>query len=432
MMIIPLYPDLRISVKPLVTVAIIVLCFAINLGSDESTHELLMYYPDAPNPLQMITSGLIHADWSHLIGNMIFYFAFGTALEILIGNAFLYLAIMVSITIVSALAYSLFTAIFGSAYPTLGFSDVVFGMIGLSAFLMPRARIRVAFWVFLWVNVIFVPAWMLAAWYIGWNVYDLLIYGNESGVNIVSHVAGAFAGYFLGRLWLSGRKIAIQDDLDDEIDYMRSARSSGLGGPGSYVYRRGLKEMKEAEADARRTRAFDDMLGKVERLNRTHQYAEALSLLIEGIRDYGENEDVLSYVFETVLAWRKTYFTLCYARHYISFLLARNERKQVLGVCETCFQFAPEFVLANPLDVIPLAKLAEKQQRYALAHSLVQDAEERYGNGLDVTSAALMEARLLVCHLDKPTAAKKIIHELLDNGEHGRRNEVLAIASTFA
>jgi len=31
MMVIPLYPDLRVSVKPLVTVAIIVLCFAIHL-----------------------------------------------------------------------------------------------------------------------------------------------------------------------------------------------------------------------------------------------------------------------------------------------------------------------------------------------------------------------------------------------------------------
>ena len=128
MMIIPLYPDLRIGGKPIVTASIIALCVLIHLGSDESLHELLMYYPDSPNPLQMITSELIHADWPHLVGNMIFFFAFAVALEILIGNTFVYLAIIVSITVVSSLAYSLFTALFGSAYPTLGFSDVVFGM----------------------------------------------------------------------------------------------------------------------------------------------------------------------------------------------------------------------------------------------------------------------------------------------------------------
>jgi len=151
------------------------------------------------------------------------------------------------------------------------------------------------------------------------------------------------------------------------------------------------------------------MLGKVERLNGTGQYADALSMLVEGIREYGENEDVLSYVFETVLAWRKSYFTLCYARHYITCLLARKDYKEVLNVCEACFEFAPEFVLANPLDVIPLAKMAEKQGRYALEHSLVQNAEGRYGNGLDVATAALMEVRLLARHLEHPSAANAVI-----------------------
>jgi membrane associated rhomboid family serine protease len=417
MLIIPLYPDLRIGGKPVVTVSIIALCILMHLASDETFHERFMYYPDSLNLFRMISSGLIHADWRHLIGNMIGYFAFGVALEILIGNALLYLAIMVSITVVSSLSYSLYTAVFGSAYPTLGFSDVVFGMIGLSAYLMPRARIRTVVWAFAWVWAFFMPTWVIAGWYVGWNLYDLFIYGNESSINIVSHVSGALTGYCLGRWWLSGRKIAIQDDLDDEIDYMRSARSSAFGGPGSYIYRQGLKEMKEAEADAGRTKAFDDMLGKVERLNGTDQYADALSLLVEGIRDYGENEDVLSYVFETVLAWRKSYFTLCYARHYITYLLARKEYKEALKVCEACFAFAPEFVLANPLDVIPLAKMAEKQGRYALAHSLVRDAEERYGDGLDVMTAGLMEARLLAHHLDQPAAAKKIVQGLLDAGK---------------
>ena len=428
MLIIPLYPDLRVRTIPVVTASIIAICVVIHFGTGSAFHELLMYYPDSPNPIQMLTSGLIHADWWHLTGNMIVFFAFGIALEILIGNTRLYLNIIVSITIASALAYSLYTAIFGSPYPTLGFSDVVFGMIGLSAYLMPRARIKAFVWIFFWVRITFLPAWVLAAWYIGWNLYDLVLFGNESGVNIVSHVAGAFTGYLLGRWWLSDRKIAIQDDLDDEIDYMRSESSAVFGGPGSYVYRRGLREWKEAQEEDRRTEAFEDILGKVERLNGTSQYADALSLLLDGIRDYGESEHVLKYVFETVLTWRITYFTLCYARHYISYLLARNEQKKVLNICETCFEFAPEFILANPLDVIPLAQAAEKQQRYALACSLVRDAEERYGDGLDVTGAGLMEARLLAHHLEQPSAAKEIIQRLLDLGEPDRKGDLLAIA----
>jgi tetratricopeptide (TPR) repeat protein len=304
-------------------------------------------------------------------------------------------------------------------------------MIGLSAYMMPRARIRTLMWFFLWIKTLFIPAWVLAAWYVGWNLYDLFTHGHGNGINIVSHVAGAFTGYFLGRWWLSGRKTAIQDDLDDEIDYMRSARSGEFGGPGSYIYRRGLNEMKEAEADARRTRAFDDMLGKVERLNGRGQYAEALSLLIEGVGEIGENADVLSYVFETVLGWRKSYFTLCYARHYITYLLAQNQHKEALDVCEACFEFAPEFILANSLDVIPLAKIAERQGRYPLACSLVRDADERYGDALDVTNAGLIEARILAHHLAQPTAAKEIVTRLLKVGERERRPEVQEVAASI-
>ena len=174
------------------------------------------------------------------------------------------------------------------------------------------------------------------------------------------------------------------------------------------------------------------MLGKVERLNGTHQYAEALSLLIAGIEEYGENGDVLEYVFEAVLTWRKSLFTLCYARHYITYLLAQNRHKKALDVCGACFEFAPQFVLTNPLDVIPLAKIAERQGRYTLAHSLVRDAEERYGDGLDVTNASLLEARILAQYLEQPTAAKEIIGRLLEVCDPARRSDVLAVATTIA
>jgi tetratricopeptide (TPR) repeat protein len=224
---------------------------------------------------------------------------------------------------------------------------------------------------------------------------------------------------------LSDRKDAIRDDLDDEIDYMRSERSPVLGGPGSYMYRRGLRELREAEAQDRHDRALEDVLRRAERLNDRSEYAEALSLLLEGIREYGENRDVLQYVFETVLTWRKSYFTCCFARHYVTYLLARSAHKEALNICETCFEFAPEFLLANPLDVIPLAKIAEKQQRYATAHSLVRNARERYGDGLDLTGAGLMEARLLAEHLEQRSAAKEIVQVLLDCGDPGRRDEVL-------
>jgi membrane associated rhomboid family serine protease len=120
----------------------------------------MIYHPDSPNPIRMLTSGFLHADWSHVIFNMIFFLAFGAALEVLIGNALLYIGIMVTISLASGSAYSLYTYLFDYPYPSLGFSDVVMGMIGLSAYLMPRARIRTFIWLGFWAWILYVPAWM--------------------------------------------------------------------------------------------------------------------------------------------------------------------------------------------------------------------------------------------------------------------------------
>ena len=51
MLVIPLFPDLRIGGKPVVTVSIITLCVLMHLASDEAFLERFMYYPDSLDPL---------------------------------------------------------------------------------------------------------------------------------------------------------------------------------------------------------------------------------------------------------------------------------------------------------------------------------------------------------------------------------------------
>ena len=85
----------------------------------------------------------------HMVGNMIFFLAFAPALELLVGNNFRYIWIMLFISFVVGVSYSMSILIGGSeAIPTLGFSGVVMGMMGLAAYLMPQARIRV-FWCYI-------------------------------------------------------------------------------------------------------------------------------------------------------------------------------------------------------------------------------------------------------------------------------------------
>jgi len=94
----------------------------------------IMHFPDELDIIAYITSSIAHADWSHIIGNLIFFLAFAPALEILIDNRFKFFMLLVAISFVTAITYSLTIIASGEdPTPTLGLSGIVMGMIGLSA-----------------------------------------------------------------------------------------------------------------------------------------------------------------------------------------------------------------------------------------------------------------------------------------------------------
>ncbi len=180
-----------------------------------------MYYPHSWNPVNMITYTLAHANWGHLTWNMIYFVAFAPVLEILIGSKLRYIWIMMFIGIVTSICYSI-SVMMGDNQniPTLGFSGVVTGMIGLSAYLMPKARIKVFWWyVFAW-KIFYVRAWILAVFYIGGDTWTMLNASSYGGINVVTHVAGGFAGYFYAYFWLKGRKEEVKNELAYEIKVM--------------------------------------------------------------------------------------------------------------------------------------------------------------------------------------------------------------------
>ena len=84
----------------------------------------LSYSSDSFNPVTSLLSALAHADWWHVIGNLIFFIAFAPALEILVGNALKFLGILVLIEFVCDATFSL--ALLGSPpVSTLGLSGIV-------------------------------------------------------------------------------------------------------------------------------------------------------------------------------------------------------------------------------------------------------------------------------------------------------------------
>ncbi len=76
------------------------------------------------------------------------------------------------------------------------------GMIGLSAFLLPRGRIRCYYWFVVLFGSVAVPVWVLALWYMGGDIYALFAFEDHGAINIMAHVTGGISGYLFGALFL--------------------------------------------------------------------------------------------------------------------------------------------------------------------------------------------------------------------------------------
>ena len=98
----------------------------------------------------------------------------------------------------------------GAHYSSLGLSGVVMGMIGLNAYLLPSGTIRCYYWFIVIFGSVAVPAWALAIWYIGWDIYNLFANVNTGVVDVMAHVTGGAAGYLYGVAFLRGRRQQIK------------------------------------------------------------------------------------------------------------------------------------------------------------------------------------------------------------------------------
>lgn len=168
----------------------------------------LAYYPKSWDIKNMITAAFGHVSWSHVIGNLIFFFAFAVTVEAILGYLFFPISI-ISIALLSHILYSVTMLGVAEPPPTLGLSGVVSGIMAMFVFFLPQAKIRVFFWFFVIVRRFSISAWVFVAFFVGWDVYYLFTDGGTSRINFAAHVGGAIAGYLLGLLLFRKKKQAI-------------------------------------------------------------------------------------------------------------------------------------------------------------------------------------------------------------------------------
>jgi len=380
--------------------------FAMDAPRDLDAH--LMYNPYSFNPIAMITSALAHANWSHIIFNLIFFFAFAPALEILIDSSWKYLMVLIVIALMDGIMDSLLSYYNASPIPSLGFSGCVMGMIGFSAFMIPRARIRTVIWWVFHLHRYYIPAWVLAAWFIGWNIYDLVLTGNHGGINFLAHVTGGLSGYVMARLFFAKQKQAYQDQIDDEIDFLVSHRGDRFGIMSSYKGDRARIDREYAEHVHKRQ--WGNFISRVHKCVMSGNHGEAVYHLVNDYDLHAQSPEIYEELFAEIGQWKKTRTYDCVGRLLIDLYVNTRKYGLALRVVTTCLAHDPDFMLADPAHVLLLANEAVSLQHAETAYALVHDFRHRYSH-TPATPCVLLAAKLLWMHRSNANAALDLLEQ---------------------
>src|SRR5256884_3040638 len=114
--------------------------------------------------ITLLTAMFIHGSWSHIIGNMIFLWAFGPEIEDAM-NPLRYVAFYLLGGLVAMLAQVIANS--HSTVPNLGASGAIAAVMGAFLVTYPRDRIRVLLVIFFFVRVTLIPgALLIGVWFL--------------------------------------------------------------------------------------------------------------------------------------------------------------------------------------------------------------------------------------------------------------------------
>jgi membrane associated rhomboid family serine protease len=202
----PLRDDRPTYSAPVVTVLLIVACalvffFELSLDGYSRDYFINLYgiVPAHFRPITLLTSMFLHGGWMHIIGNMLFLWAFGKSLEDAMGHT-KFLAFYLICGVAAGIAHDAFNLY--TTVPTVGASGAIAGVMGAYLIKFPRARIHTLFVLVVFFTVADVPAFLILIY---WFFTQLLSeYGSiattqvgNGGVAYAAHIGGFVTGMIL-------------------------------------------------------------------------------------------------------------------------------------------------------------------------------------------------------------------------------------------
>lgn len=201
----------RLPIATAIIIVLNVLVFFLELqGGNAFVYQwaaVPAYITSGHNLITLLTSMFLHGSWFHIIGNMIFLWAFGPAMEDLM-NPWLFTLFYLLGGLVAMFAQV--AAAPHSFIPTLGASGAIAAVMGAFLVTYPRDDIRAIFFFFFFVRITYIPAILLIGF---WFLIQVLNVGSvahvqHGGVAYMAHVGGFLFGALTVRLFRGPRRYA--------------------------------------------------------------------------------------------------------------------------------------------------------------------------------------------------------------------------------
>jgi rhomboid family protein len=153
----------------------------------------------------LISSMFMHAGWMHIIGNMVYLWAFGPAIEDAMGHTmYLLFYLLGGVTAMMA-------QVAGdphSTIPCLGASGAIAAVMGAFIVTYPRDRIRTLLFFLIFIRITYIPALFLIGF---WFLLQLLDIGavahvRTGGVAYLAHIGGFAFGAVTARMFEDPRR----------------------------------------------------------------------------------------------------------------------------------------------------------------------------------------------------------------------------------
>lgn len=176
-------------------------------------------------PVTLVTHMFLHGSITHLIGNMVFLWIVGCALE-LGCSRMLYAVIYI---IGGLFAVALYWLVhMESTVPCIGASGAISGLMGAFTVLFGRKRVKVFYSLVVYFNYVKVPAIVLLPIWVGKELYFIL-FGAVSHVAYAAHLGGLLGGAMLGLLILrvfgfSSENIITEEPVDEISPLLEQAQ----------------------------------------------------------------------------------------------------------------------------------------------------------------------------------------------------------------